>query len=155
MRGIPDMSQEMMERWVGDTLQFMGEKSAAMNKHLPAGMQLPTDWGQAKSAIARLTQLTYAAGIGGRPATFIRDLFQSLNAAYILGPVKFARGLSKALTKEGWAQAKEYGFTLEKNNVGELYGDILGELSPYGRADRLSQAIDKLLAPSRIGHNIG
>jgi len=72
----------------------------------------------------------------------------------VLGPAKFARGLKK-FAEEGWQLADDSGALLKKHTIGDLYGDIFHELPAGASTDRVTKLANKLLAPSRWGHNLG
>ena len=58
-------------------------------------------------------QLTYTGAMGYRPVTVIRNTFQSMLTLPILGPTYYLKGVSKALTKEGRAEARAAGIIMD------------------------------------------
>jgi hypothetical protein len=155
MRGIPDVTAQVMNKFVSDLTGFMGERAKAMNKHLPSYAQLPEDFPYPKALINKMLVWSYAAGLGLRAAIPIRDFAQVFSTVLpVLGPVKFASGL-KAIAEGGFSFAREQGALLEKRNIGELYPDIFSEIPPGASTDWITRLANKLLAPSRWGHNIG
>ena len=155
MRGIPDVTGQIMNKTVGDFFNFVGERTTQMNKHLPSYAQLPTEFKYPRSYINKLLVWSYAAGLGLRAAIPIRDAMQVFSTTLpVLGPQKFARGLAR-FAKEGFTFADEQGALLKRRNIGELYGDIFNELPPGASTDRITKFANKLLAPSRWGHNVG
>ncbi len=156
MRGIPDASQNILNSWIEGMTNFAAKRGAEINKFLPAGLKLPEKFGTPKELMSKYQLLLYTAGLGARPAVFIRDTFQSMYAMSVMGPTAFAEGMSKAMTRAGQAEAQEAGALIHGRNIGEFFGDVSGDLPASGKvSDFAVKAADKLLAPSRIGHNIG
>lgn len=158
IQGIPDMTQQVITRGVSDFQVALGEKFAEMNKHLPEGYKLPEKFNYPGSVINRFMLFSYVAGLGMRPAIALRDAMQVfMTALPVLGPEKFMKGLAKTLTSDGIKAAADAGALLNKTNIGELYGDIFHEIPPHsgGVLDKATQLANRLLSPSRWGHNIG
>lgn len=155
VKGIPDISQQAMVRGMGDFQKFLGEKFKHMNQYLPEGVKLPEEFNYPGNAIQRLMTLSYVGTLGARPAIMVRDTFQAItNTLPVLGFRRFFTGLTKGLTREGLDLSEANGALLSKTNVGELYGDIFNEMPAGGNLlDRASKLSNKLLAPSRWGHN--
>lgn len=154
MRGIPDVTGLAMRKTVGDFQKLLAERFKTLNKYLPKQFQLPEEFNYPGQVINTLMGLSYAAGIGLRASIPIRDSLQVLTTALpILGPKKMIQGLQKAITSEGWKFAEQNGALLSKTNPGELYGDIFGEI-PSGSMEKVNNFVQKLLAPSRWGHNV-
>jgi hypothetical protein len=126
-----------------------------MNKHLPSYAQLPTEFSAPKTVINKLMIWSYAAGLGLRASIPIRDSLQVFSTGMpVMGVSRFMSGLAKGLTKQGWQLAEEQGALLGKHTIGELYGDIFSELPAGASTDRITQFANRLLSPSRWGHNI-
>lgn len=156
MRGIPDVTGQMMNKTVSDFTRFLGNKAAQMNKHLPAFAQLPEKFAYPSSLINKAMVWSYAAGLGLRASIPIRDTIQMFSTSMpVLGPAKFLKGLQLTMEKGGYRFAEEMGATLQKRQIGELYGDIFNELPPGASTDKITKLANKLLAPSRWGHNPG
>jgi hypothetical protein len=156
MRGVPDASQRIMNSWVDGMLRFGERRASELNKNLPGGLKIPEKFGTPRELLAKYQLLQYTAGLGARPAVFIRDTFQAMQAMSVMGPKAFAEGIGKAMTRAGQAEARNAGALLHGRNIGEFFGDISGDLPASGRvSDYAVKAADKLLSPSRYGHNIG
>lgn len=156
MRGIPDASQQIMNDWIGGMQNFAVQRAKQLNQSLPEGLKIPENFGTPRELMSKYQLLLYTAGLGARPAVFIRDTFQSLYALAVMGPSTFAEGMTKALTRAGQAEAREAGALIHGRNVGEFFGDVSGDLPATGRvSDYAVKAADALLSPSRIGHNVG
>ena len=99
---------------------------------------------------------SYAAGLGLRAAVPVRDTLQVfMTGLPVQGPIRFAKGLAEGVTPKGFAFAREQGALLGRHTIGDLYGDIFQEIDPGSSTDRLTTLANKLLSPSRWGHNIG
>jgi hypothetical protein len=97
---------------------------------------------------------SYAAGLGLRASIPLRDALQVFSTGLpILGPTRFLRGLTKAFTREGLEFASENGALLKKLQIGELYGDVFNEIPTGASTDWITKFANKLLSPSRWGHN--
>jgi hypothetical protein len=156
MRGIPDQSQRILNSWIEGMTNFGERRIGELNKYLPDGLKIPEKFGTPKELMAKYQLLLYTAGLGARPAVFLRDTFQSMYALSVMGPSAFAEGMAKALTSAGRDEAEAAGALIHGRNVGEAFGDISGDLPQSGRiSDYAVKVADKLLAPSRYGHNIG
>jgi hypothetical protein len=158
IEGIPDSSQQIMMKTIGDFQKKLGGAFKQVNKMLPAGMKLPEEFNYPGTALNRMMAMSYVAGLGLRPIIPIRDALQVLtNTLPILGPAKFARGFQLAMSKDGWKLAREAGALLGRHNLEDLYGDVFQELPPHsgGMLDKAQEIGNKLLAPSRWGHNAG
>jgi len=158
MKNIPDMSMSFMN----DTLQGMfdriNKRIAAVNEHMPEGLQIPQMTTPPRQLLNRFTLMSYVGGMGARPAVMLRDSMQALTGGLtVLGPERFTRALHAAMTPEAGEFARKAGALLEGSNPGELYGDIFREMPPGGKGwfDKLSRWSNMLLAPSRWGHNFG
>lgn len=154
--GLPDFTQSAL-RAAGSAFESTLEKAIQnANKHLPTGSKLPVGYKLPKALMNKMLVLSYAAGLGLRPAVVARDSFWVfLSTLPILGPVRFGRALSRGLSSKGWKAAQDAGALLHKSNIGGNYGDILqeipvGEGGMFDRAVRLSQT---LLGPARWGNN--
>lgn len=163
MKGLPDMSQQIINRTMGDFQKFLGERFTEMNKHLPEGVKLPEKFDYPQNILNRMMVFSYVAGLGARPAIAIRDALQVTTTTLpILGPLKTMRAMTKIFggpkgsLERAWQQADAATALLTKTNIGELYGDIFHEIPPHSGnlLDRATQLSNKLLAPSRWGHNI-
>jgi hypothetical protein len=158
MKNVPDYTGQVMNKAVNDFLEFLGPRLAKANKYLPHYAQLPTnaeEFGGSRSVINKIMVLSYASGLGLRPAVPIRDTLQVfMTGLPVLGPMRFARGMIRGMTKEGWAFANEQGGLLGRHTIGDLYGDIFNEIPAGSSNDRVTRFANKLLAPSRWGHNI-
>jgi hypothetical protein len=113
---------------------------------------------QPKQAINRMMILSYAMGLGARPAIAVRDgLWSLISSSVFLGPGRMTRALVESFKPESWARATQAGALLATKNVGEMYGDIIGEIPSGGKNlfDRVTNWSNMLLAPSRWAHNFG
>jgi hypothetical protein len=72
----------------------------------------------------------------------------------VLGPGRFLKGLTH-FAQNGFKFAEESGALLGRKNIGELHGDIFSEIPVGASTDKLTKIAEKLLSPSRGGHNIG
>jgi hypothetical protein len=155
MRGIPDVTGQVMNKVVGQFLGALEGRAKVMNKHLPSYAQLPTDFGGSKTAINKMMVWSYAAGLGLRAAIPVRDFMQVFTTSLpVLGMKRFAVGM-ESLAKGGFSFAAEQGGLLQKRSIGELYGDIFNEIPVGASTDYITKLANKLLAPSRWGHNLG
>jgi hypothetical protein len=158
VKGIPDVSQQVITKGISDFQKNLGLAFKEVNKHLPAGMKLPEEFNYPGNLFNRMISLSYMAGIGLRPIIPVRDMIQVItNTLPVLGPAKMLEGLRRGLTSDGFEEARAAGALLDKHNIGELYGDIFHEMPPHsgGTLDKAMQVGNMLLAPSRWGHNIG
>jgi hypothetical protein len=158
MTNRPDVSQKMINSAVSGLQDGILNQFKRINKHLPAKLQLPEEFEYPGSAINKLMSLSYVSGLGLRASVPIRDALQVVtNALPVIGFRNFARGALKGLNPEGWQAAQDAGALLHRANIGELYGDIYREIPPggSGKLDKAVEFSNKLLAPSRWGHNVG
>jgi hypothetical protein len=92
-------------------------------------------------------KLSYAGGLAIRPLVFVRSAYQSLLAAPITGPTWFMKGAQKAMTREGWNEARGVGALLDEAPVAS------GELSKgWSILDDVTQ---KSTLNLTVGHNLG
>lgn len=156
MRNIPDESAEKIQKTLKNFLEFTGRQIAKVNRLLPAGAQLPTDLGLSQDWINRMIAWSYAAGIGMRAIVPVRDALQTfVTVLPVLGPARYARGMARGMTREGWNFAEENGALLGHRTVAETYGDIIDEIPRGSRLDKITEFANKIMAPSRWGHNVG
>lgn len=156
MRGVPDVTAQVMQKTVGEFFKMVDGAAERMNKHLPSYAQLPTKTIYPKALINKMLVWSYAAGLGLRAAIPIRDFMQVFSTSLpVLGPKKFLLGMTKGLTKEGLEFASDSGALLNKRNIGDIYGDIFNEIPSGASTDYVTKLANKLLAPSRWGHNGG
>ena len=156
VRGIPDVTQQVITRMSADFGRAMGEQFKKINPYLPDGFKLPEEVNYPGSIFNKLMTMSYVGALGARPAIFVRDVFQAATTTLpVLGIKNFIKGATRGLTSEGFARAEEAGALLNKKNIGEMYGDIFNEL-PAGNNtfDKALKLSSKLLAPSRWGHNV-
>jgi hypothetical protein len=155
MSGIPDVTSQVMKQSVSDFQRFLGERAKQMNKTLPDWAQLPTEFQYPGAIINKLLVWSYAAGLGLRASIPVRDALQVFTTTMpVLGPSRFMRGLTY-FAQNGFKLAEESGALLGRKNMGDLYGDIFSELPPGASTDRITKLAQKLLSPSRGGHNVG
>lgn len=159
VKGIPDMSQQVINRAVGDFTGHLTDQFKKVNAMLPKGIaKLPEEALFPQGVVNRFIMLSYAAGLGLRPAIALRDSMQAfMTALPVLGPAKFSRAFLK-MFRGGFEQAEREGALLSKNNIGELYNDIFREMPPDAGdsfATRLNRFSNAMLSPSRWGHNVG
>jgi hypothetical protein len=156
MGGHPDASATPINSFVKSLQLRYLEGVKAVNKHLPAGMKLSEREGYPTSVLNKMILANYVGALGGRPAVAIRDAMQNLLALPIVGPKRWALGVARGYTRAGWDQAEKAGALMRKTNIGELWGDISSEL-PIGerRVDQAMKLANKILYPSRFGHNLG
>lgn len=156
IRGIPDMSQQVITRMSADFGRMMGDQFKKVNPYLPEGFKLPEEVNYPGSIFNKLMTLSYVGALGARPAIFVRDVFQAATTTLpVLGLKGFIRGALRGLTKEGFERAETAGALLQKRQLGELWGDITGEMPASGnKFDQAIRLSSKLLAPSRWGHNV-
>jgi hypothetical protein len=156
VRGIPDVTQQVITRMSADFGRTMGEQFKKINPYLPEGFKLPEEVNYPGSIFNKLMTMSYVGALGARPAIFVRDVFQAATTTLpVLGIKNFIKGASRGLTSEGFARAEEAGALLNKKNIGEMYGDIFNELPAGGNTfDKALKLSSKLLAPSRWGHNV-
>lgn len=134
MRGIPDASQEAI--------------NFAVSKFFPEKF-----FGPHKEILRKYMLALYVSGLGARPVTFIRDIYNGAQTFAAMGPTAFAEGMKLALTKEGRAKAE--AVLLKGRDINEFMGDITGTLSSGGKWSQQAVRIgDALLAPSRWGNNV-
>jgi hypothetical protein len=158
VKGIPDVSQQVITKGISDFQKNLANGFKEMNKYLPKGFQLKEEFNYPGTLFNRMVALSYTAGIGARPIIPLRDMIQVItNTLPILGPAKMLEGLRKGLTSAGFAEARAAGALLDSHNVMELYGDIYHEMPPHsgGTLDKAMELSNRLLAPSRWGHNFG
>jgi hypothetical protein len=158
VKGIPDASQQIITKSIGDFQKNLAQGFKQANKYLPKKYQLTEEFNYPGTLFNRMVALSYAAGTGGRPIIAARDMIQVItNTLPILGPAKMLEGLRKGLTAEGFAEARRAGALLEAHNVQGLYGDIFHEMPPHsgGTLDKAMDVANALMAPSRWGHNFG
>jgi hypothetical protein len=158
MRGIPDNSLQVVQQTLGSFFDILNRRIATVNEHLPEGFRVPQITSPPRQVINRMMLLSYTMGLGLRPAIAIRDAMQAFTGGLtILGPERFGRALAKTLSSDAFKFADKSGALMRKFNVEEAYGDIFQEMPPggKGRLDKLVRWSNKLLAPSRWGHNFG
>lgn len=79
--------------------------------------------------------LTYSGAMGFRPVTVVRNLMQSMLSLPVLGPKYWAKGVKKALTMEGMAEAKSNRILMNDYlPVGGEYAPVKGAVSQMARA---------------------
>jgi hypothetical protein len=157
VKGIPDNSQQAINKVLGSFSENLSKRMSQLNQHLPEFAQLPTGKIVPKDLMNKFMVFSYAAGLGLRPAIFLRDSMQAFTIAMpLFGPTRFAKGLAEALTPTGYKAAEAAGALLGKTNVGELMGDITNEIPAGGKGlfDRLARWSNAILQPSRYGHNV-
>lgn len=155
MRGIPDVTGQVMNKGVTEFFGFLGDRAKQMNRHLPDYAKLPTEFSYPKAYINKALIWSYAAGLGLRASIPLRDAIQVFSVSLpVLGPSRFGKGLAR-FAKEGFTFADEQGALLKKRTIGELYGDVFNEIPVGASTDKITKIANKLLAPSRWGHNIG
>ncbi len=157
VRGVPDVSQQIINSTVKGFQQTLSNEFKRLNKALPAGAQLPTQFDAPQHVINRMMIFSYAFGLGLRPAIAVRDTLQMfMTTLPVTGAARFSGGLAKALTFKGWKEAEKAGALLTKANLEELYGDFTSEIPRGGKGlqQRLLDFSNKILFPSRWGHNI-
>jgi hypothetical protein len=160
MRGIPDTSQQVINKTMGEFFSKINDKIKLINEKLPAGAQLPEMTSPPRQVLQRFMLMSYAMGLGMRPAIAIRDMFQAFTGGLtVLGPVRFSKAFTQFMMNPSRSieLADSAGALLRKNNIGELYGDIMQEVPTTGPGwmDRVARWSNALLAPSRWGHNFG
>lgn len=156
VQGIPDQTQQVINRGMKDFLGYFQGKIKDINKTLPAGLKIPgSEANISPRILQRLMTLSYAGALGLRPAVAVRDGLQVLSTTLpVLGAGKFSRGFELMFDKEARRIADEAGVFLTKTNIGELYGDILGEIPIEGRISQtVHDMANVMLAPSRWGDN--
>ncbi len=160
MRGIPDTSQQVINKTMGEFFSRMNDKIKLLNAKLPSGAQIPEMTSPPRQVLQRFMLMSYAMGLGVRPAVAARDMFQAFTGGLtVMGPTRFTKAFTQAMLSpsQTFRFAESAGALLRKNNIGELYGDIMQEVptSGPGWMDRLTRWSNTLLAPSRWGHNFG
>jgi len=149
---IPDASQhyldETMKRWE----VAANARRLEINKKL--GIQIPEI--NLKGAWGAVRNLMFVGGLGERLAPAVRDTFWGTMGMINIGPTAWAKGFARTMTKEGRAEADAAGALFHRGTAGQFWGDAaLGEV-PTGRAyEFINRWTDRMLAPNRIGHNIG
>jgi hypothetical protein len=155
MKGIPDITQQVMLKATSDFSRIFTERAVQLNKGLPSWAQLPTEFNYPGSMLNKLMLWSYASGIGGRPSIPIRDVYQAVsNSLPIVGPSQFASGAARAATREGIDLVEKHGGFLNKINIGMMYPDIFQEIPAGASQDWITKFSNKLLWPSRAGHNV-
>jgi len=156
VRGIPDMTQQMITRTSADFGRMMGDQFKKINPYLPDGFKLPEEVNYPGTLFNKLMTMSYVGALGARPAIFVRDVFQAATTTLpVLGIKNFLKGAARGLTSEGFERAEAAGALLNKKNIGEMYGDVFNELPAGGnKFDQALKLSSKLLAPSRWGHNV-
>jgi len=153
--GAPDQSQKLLNDFMDGMQNGANRYAAELNKTLPKGLQIPK-FDFSSGAWGTMRAVMYMAGLGLRPAVAIRDTWGATQAMMATGPVAFAKGLARAMTKEGRALAEKAGATLHGRSVSQFFGDVSSELPMGGRIQQnVNRLADKLLSPSRMGHNVG
>src|SRR5262245_5982385 len=99
---MPDASQRLMNDFMDGVQATANRWAEKLNKTLPKETQIPK-FDFSGGAWPTLRALMYTAGLGGRPAVAIRDAFQATQAMVAIGPLAFAKGMARAMTKEGRA----------------------------------------------------
>jgi len=160
MRGIPDTSQQVINKTMSEFFSKLNDKIKLVNEKLPAGAQIPTMSSPPRQVLQRFMLMSYAMGLGMRPAIAVRDMFQAFTGGLtVLGPTRFTKAFTQFMMNptRSIELADQAGALLRKNNIGELYGDIMQEVptSGPGWMDRVARWSNALLAPSRWGHNFG
>jgi hypothetical protein len=158
MQNRPDVSQKMINAATAGLQNALLNQFKRLNKYLPANAKLPEEFEYPGSAINKLMSLSYVSGLGLRASVPIRDALQVITTTLpIMGPRNFAVGLKNALSSKGFQEAENAGALLHQANIGELYGDIYREIPAGGHSslDKAFELSNKLLAPSRWGHNVG
>lgn len=154
VRGIPDVTQQVIMRAAGDFQKGLATQFKRLNKYLPAGAQLPEEFNYPGNFVNRLMTLSYVGALGARPAIGLRDSMQALTTSLPVLGKRFMLG-AEGTTVAGFEKARQAGALLEKTNIGELYGDIFNEMPAGGGAlDKATKLANRLLAPSRWGHNV-
>lgn len=155
MKGQPDMSQRLLNASIKAFQEGLETQFKRLNKFLPEGAQLPEKLAWPQTVFNRMIVLSYAAGLGLRPAIMMRDGLQALVTTLpVLGPKKFLMGFND-IFKGGYDIAEKEGALLGRHNIGELYGDVIDEIPKGSKFDKLVDVSNKLLQPSRWGHNFG
>lgn len=160
MRGIPDTSQQVINKTMNEFFSRMNSRVVELNKHLPKGAQLPEFTAPPRQTLNRFMLLSYSMGLGLRPAIALRDMMQAFTGGMtVLGPGRFTRAFTSFMSNpsRGFELADAAGALLRKNNAGELLGDITSEIPTAGPGwmDRIAKWSNMALAPSRWGHNFG
>jgi len=160
MRGIPDTSTQVINKTMGEFFTKVNERIKGLNEKLPANAQIPEMTSPPRQVLQRFMLMSYTMGLGLRPAIAIRDAMQAFTGGLtVLGPTRFAKAFTSFMSNPRAALdlADSAGALLRKNNIGELYGDIMQEVpqSGPGWMDRITKWSNALLAPSRWGHNFG
>lgn len=156
VKSIPDQTSVAINRGMKDFVGNLQSKLKTINTYLPAGMKIPgSEANISPKLMQRFMVLTYASGLGLRPAIALRDGLAVFSTTLpVLGVEKFSKGMEMMFTKKGRALADASGALLNKTNVGELYGDITGEIPTEGRlAEGLNKMANLMMSPSRWGHN--
>jgi hypothetical protein len=122
-----------------------------MNKLLPKEYQIEqVDWSPS-SSWNKFILAQYVANLGGRAAVLVRDSLQSLtNNLPNLGPKAFFGGIKDMFDPALRDIPERYGAVLHSLNVGQLYGDIIGETTP----STFTRFAQKVLSPIRGAHNL-
>lgn len=156
VQGIPDQTQMVVNKGMKNFVGYMQDKIKLMNAHLPEGMKIPgSEANISPRLLQRLMTLTYASALGLRPAVAVRDGLQVLSTTLpVLGARKMARGMELMFSKKGRQIVEDAGAFIGKTNLGEVYGDILGEVPIEGRiAQTVHDMANVMMAPSRWGDN--
>jgi len=160
MRGIPDTSQQVINKSMSDFFGKANERIKQINQSLPKNMQIPTMDAPPRQVLNRFMLMSYAMGLGMRPAIAIRDMMQAFTGGMtVLGPSRFTKAFTRFMSSPSAAfeRAEQAGALLRKNTIGELHGDIMQETPTTGPGwmDRITKWSNALLSPSRWGHNFG
>lgn len=157
MEGKPDITQRAINKAMGGVQDLLASQFKKINQFLPSKAQLPEKFDYPQAAMNKLISLQYGMALIGRVAVPIRDGLTTLTNGFpVLGPTNFAKGLGRVFSG-GFKEARDEGALLHPTNVGELYGDIFNEIPQGGftKFDQTLQFSNKLMAPSRWGHNAG
>ncbi len=158
LEGRPDISQQIMNNLVRTVEGTIAKNAKQINKYLPDFAKIDeTELVFPQQTINKMLMLQYSAGLGMRPIVYVRDSFQSFLSLPVVGPKNYFKGMQKAMTSEGWAQASREGALLGKMSVGQLWGDLSRELATGGAktSDWIMTAAKKLMAVHRHSNNLG
>lgn len=160
IKGLPDMSQQILTRAMGGVFELANQRIAAINKLLPSQFQVPKIEAGPKRTMDNFLLLMYGAGLGLRPAVLMRDsMHMLLTNLPTLGARYFWQGVDEVMrNRKMWdGPFHKYQVSLKESSFGELYADLFEEAgqATKGVLGKLRWANEAMLTPQRHTTNFG